>query len=106
MRLIFAYCSKNVGWRELAMLITSSKLPSIVLYCSRVIDLIRSPIRTKSPLVFKYRAIMLLKWLHSIRNSFSAVHSNSRTCGRQKQLILEHFLENSKNIRVRYLQCY
>lgn len=60
--------------------LTSSKLPSIVLYWRSVIDRMRSPTRIKSPFVFRYSAIMLLKWLHSNLSSFSAVHSNKRTC--------------------------
>ena len=51
----------------------------MVLYWRRVMERIRSPTRIKSPLRFRYRAMMLLKWLHSRRSSFSAVHSYRRT---------------------------
>lgn len=40
--------------------LTSSKFPSMGLYASNSTDLIRSPTRMKSPLVFRYRAMMLL----------------------------------------------
>ena len=39
----------------------SSKLPSMVLYCSSAIERTRSPTRIKSPRVLTYRARMLLK---------------------------------------------
>lgn len=60
--------------------LTSSKLPSNVLYWRSVIERIKSPTRMKSPLVFRQRAATLLKWEHSSLSSRSLVHSKSRTC--------------------------
>ena len=43
----------------------SSKLPSMDLYCNNMMDRVMSPTKIKSPLVFKYNAIIWLKFEHS-----------------------------------------
>ena len=77
---------KNVSWSKISMaviqlaewsLAISSNDPSMDLYCKRTMDLVKSPTRMKSPLVFKYNAIMWLKFEHSNLNSLSEVHSQS-----------------------------
>ena len=74
------FCFVSHKRLDAVILLTSSKVPSIGLYASNDTDLMRSPMRIKSPFVFRYKAMMLLKKLHSTRSSLSPVHSNNLTC--------------------------